>query len=246
MLIKVDVNLQTPEAFYVQQRKNATKTNGMNMGNILLPQETKTEMDKYARAKSSRYNLDLRAEQLKFMSDMPELPDRPTRTTEEVQAAKIQSDAQKKDSDVKLYLDNLKDAVDRGDQIEINRAIITEFLQELAPERLPEVDDLLEEYQGKETELFDKLRQEHPVIAGENLEGENLQEFNKFKSAFDQTLEEKKKAGEFVLSIVENGGNWWVNRQKPTVHPSRRKRETFLPELRSRGKKSLPDLNLNL
>ena len=53
-----------------------------------------------------------------------------------------------------FYAAELAAAIATGDDAAINRAILTFFLQENEPARLGEVDALLQEYKGREEELF--------------------------------------------------------------------------------------------
>jgi len=249
MLKKVDVKLQTPEAFFVQQRAKKKAEHSVPTGNIRLHEETNKAMHRYVRVKSARHNLDLRAEQLKMERELAAAQKRPSfeelETDPELrEAAEVLKEANRNDSDVKLYNENLKDAVDSDDSNQINHAILVSFFAEHAPERVDEIDVLLSEYKGKENKLFSDLKEQYPLPEESNLEGESLAEFNRFKTAFDASLETKKKEGRFVLSIVENGGNWWINRQKPALHPSQRKRDTLLPELRAGSKSGKVKLEL--
>eukprot|EP00924_Labyrinthula_sp_SR-Ha-C_P002160 snap_masked-scaffold_19-processed-gene-2.15-mRNA-1 protein AED:1.00 eAED:1.00 QI:0/-1/0/0/-1/1/1/0/427 len=57
-------------------------------------------------------------------------------------------------------------------------------------------------------------------------------EVEEFKKNLDTEIRGKLYTGEYVVSIVESGGRWWVNRDKPKQHPSQRKRNTLLEQLR--------------
>lgn len=54
-----------------------------------------------------------------------------------------------------------------------------------------------------------------------------------FQKALDKEIKSKKYQGQYVTSIKERGGQWWVNKDPPKVHPSQRRRDTLLDDLRN-------------
>jgi len=46
----------------------------------------------------------------------------------------------------------------------LNKAILSMFLEEQAPDRMDMADDLLDEFKGREETLFDKLTEEFPEV----------------------------------------------------------------------------------
>ena len=61
---------------------------------------------------------------------------------------------------------NLEEALEKGDEDGINVAIVTQFLEEHAPEEVDNVAAMLDENKGNEEELMDKLvgKYEDPVV----------------------------------------------------------------------------------
>lgn len=62
---------------------------------------------------------------------------------------------------------------------------------------------------------------------------EDVEDVKEFEKALDKEIKAKKYQGEYVTSIKERGGQWWVNKTPPKVHPSQRRRNTMLDALRN-------------
>lgn len=240
----------SPEAYMYQQR--------MLRGQMTT--KLNNPMIRYARIRSVRYNMDVRIAQLEKMRKKMERRDGESEQEhkERIQAlglTSIDDDGELKttsvptempkrkkkvvenDDEVGFYFNKLAGAVESDDQKEINKAVLIAFFQENAPERIGEVDTLLEENEGKEEELFKRLAEEHPLPGAKELikEGDDVEAIEKEKEAIDKDFENRND-GKFVLHMMlENGGKWWVNRQEPAQHASQRKRETLLPQLRKAG-----------
>ncbi len=87
----------------------------------------------------------------------------------------------------------LKKAIEQDDPHAINQAVVMEFLEVHAPEKVAEVPALLEEFKGKEAELMDKLAEEHPDPV-EKIEAEAMAVLNTDdKNVLDQHLEEVER-----------------------------------------------------
>jgi len=62
-----------------------------------------------------------------------------------------------------IVMKDLKAAIDSGDEDRVNRVILEDFLKDHAPDRLVEIDELLEKYQGEKLELlFEDLTKSYP------------------------------------------------------------------------------------
>lgn len=237
----------SPEAFMYQQRKMRAQMGG----------KLRNPMIHYARIRSVRYNMDVRIAQLeKMRAQMEKRPGESQQEHKErIQAMSLGEDGEdekpklpttaikqekrvyQKDDEVGFYFNKLAGAVESENQDEINRAVLVAFFEENAPERLEEVDQLLEDNKGKEEELFKQLAEEHPLPGTKELvkDGDDVEEIQKAKDAIDKDFDERND-GKFVLHMAQkNGGKWWVNRTEPAQHSSQRKRETLLPQLRRRG-----------
>mmetsp|Transcript_6101 Transcript_6101/g.10847 ORF Transcript_6101/g.10847 Transcript_6101/m.10847 type:complete len:550 (+) Transcript_6101:172-1821(+) len=84
-----------------------------------------------------------------------------------------EAEADSLDEDGVIVMEELAIAVAEGDEDGVNRAILKEFLEEHAPERVGEVDDLLEQYQGSNIDvLFQELVSTYPDPGQAAAEGE--------------------------------------------------------------------------
>ncbi|CAK9037724.1 Uncharacterized protein SCF082_LOCUS22293 [Durusdinium trenchii] len=97
---------------------------------------------------------------------------------EEQDAAKAADDdedpEEDEDEDAGIVNEDLARAVAQGDEQGVNRAILKSFLEEHAPERLDEIDELLEKYQGLDvSQLFEELAATYPDPAEAEYEGEH-------------------------------------------------------------------------
>lgn len=87
-------------------------------------------------------------------------------------------------------MSDLKKAIEQDDHHAINHAVVKEFLEVHAPEKVQEVPALLEEFKGKESELMEKLAEEHPDPV-EKIEAEAMEALNiDDKNILDQHLED--------------------------------------------------------
>jgi len=69
--------------------------------------------------------------------------------------------SKKPEQGASFEMTSLADALESGDQHEINKAIVTEFIAGHDPAKLPEVDAMLEENKGKEAELMKELAEQY-------------------------------------------------------------------------------------
>ena len=83
----------------------------------------------------------------------------------------------------------LREALEKDDDQAINKAIVKEFIEEHAPEKLSEVDNMLKENEGKEDQLMEKLAQEYEDPA-EKIEKETEE---KLKEEEGNIIDAKKK-----------------------------------------------------
>ena len=81
---------------------------------------------------------------------------------EEAAAAKAAEEEEKPvDDGARFEMTSLSKALDQGNEEAINKAVVTDFLAEHDPAKLPEVDKLLEENKGKEDELMRNLAEKY-------------------------------------------------------------------------------------
>jgi len=67
------------------------------------------------------------------------------------------------DEEVVLWMGELAKALESQAAYEINKAIVSAFLMEMAPDLLAQVDQMLDQFEGREEELFDHLAETYPV-----------------------------------------------------------------------------------
>jgi len=74
-----------------------------------------------------------------------------------------ETDVEYDDEGATIVMGDLAKAVAQGDEDGMNRAILKDFLKQHAPERLDEVDDLLQQYEGSNMDtLFQELMNAYP------------------------------------------------------------------------------------
>ncbi|CAK9013692.1 Hypothetical protein SCF082_LOCUS12040, partial [Durusdinium trenchii] len=238
----------TPEAFRAHQRK-------------IKEAEQKEMAQKVAKARAARYNLTLRAKEMKKAKEAAEehrrgsgrkslarslskrlsslskrlssasarRPGKGASTAaseakareddedgdEEDDTENDEGDDDEDDGEVVLWMGELARALEDQQENDINKAILTAFLSEAAPERVEEVDEMLEEYAGNEEELFDSLAKEHPVSKEdeEMLEAETRQALDE-AIPDDASDYDEEDGGEYILSLTgDNFGKWAANVQ---------------------------------
>jgi len=99
---------------------------------------------------------------------------------------------------------SLADALETGDQNEINRAIVTEFIAGHDPAKLPEVEQMLEDNKGKEAELMKDLAEQYsdPVEVEIQTSTEVIIEVEKV-AADEEPQPEPPKPTEEEVDIIE-------------------------------------------
>mmetsp|Transcript_2713 Transcript_2713/g.6358 ORF Transcript_2713/g.6358 Transcript_2713/m.6358 type:complete len:432 (+) Transcript_2713:69-1364(+) len=117
------------------------------------------------------------------------------------------------DGEVVLWMGELAHALEQQEAHEINAAILTAFLSELAPARVDEVEDLLAEYKGREEELFNDLARQYPV-SPENHRQVNDKTFRALGAAIPDEAGEGSEEDGYILSMMgDQYGKWAANIQ---------------------------------
>ena len=114
-----------------------------NKAAVLAKKERDEEIEKKkdAKAMQKEYNMTLRSFKVS------------TAGTRKV----LDEYAPKPDDNTAFAMVELSDALEKHDSTEINKAILVNFFEDHDPERIPEVEDILKEWKGREEELFSYL-----------------------------------------------------------------------------------------
>ena len=68
-------------------------------------------------------------------------------------------------AEIELFAPQLTNALSKGSENDVNRAILTMFFEEYDASRLGDIDSLLEQHKGEEDELFAELAWKYPEHA---------------------------------------------------------------------------------
>lgn len=112
-----------------------------------------------------------------------------------------------------FYMSSLATAIQKGDEDEVNKAILKEFLEEHDPSRLDEVDELLLEYHGREADLFTALTEEYPDPSESFVDdigggdGSSFSSFIDTKETFADGNARGRALGELAFAVVTDMEN---------------------------------------
>jgi hypothetical protein len=108
-----------------------------------------------------------------------------------------------------MWMGELAKALESQHSRSINTAILSAFLSEMAPERLPEVEAMLDESVGREEELFDSLAQKYPVSAEHQSKlNESTIKALEAQVPHDHAEDEANKG--YILSVGGDGFSKWA------------------------------------
>jgi hypothetical protein len=207
----------TPDAWAAQQRKVKEEAEA----------DKKRAAAKVAIARAARYNLTLRKNELKQARAEHEAEQGAgkrgslrrglsKRLSGAVGGAgkrrSVQPDAPPPTAEpehVVMWMGELAKALESQHSRSINTAILTAFLSEMAPERLSEVDALLNEFEGREEELFDSLAAKYPVSA-EHQSKLNESTIKALEAQVPQDHAEDEANKGYILSVGGDGYSKWA------------------------------------
>ncbi len=115
------------------------------------------------------------------------------------------------DEDDAFWMPELALALEQEDEEEINRAVLRFFLEENDPERVDEIDDMLNEFAGEEEVLFVNLHNEYsPMISARKKASSSVVSVGDLGGG--STNPPDRRRSSFVVSgRKKQDGNWEMN-----------------------------------